>query len=356
MSEKSISFRSHLVSNTADLIKEIDLHCARTSYLIAGIVSQLAAYTEEGVSMTPSVFICNSISELIQRAGVGEYVPLSKEVPLESAGPALLKAAAPLCRDNWRIYIERLDDSKNCRYGVFCGSSDPSSLTVDEVILENDGSSIKFPVIRIAQSSTNKVEVRTNAGSVIEFRFNDDIDVHELNSQTQIQGLASTIAADIDKEHRVMFSNFVERLLSSAIKNSHGTLIAVVPSSNDALPQTLQDFVQLNPKVNLYERFRLHLDEGKTAVSVSRLQAAVELISGFICSDGITIFNRAGCVLGYRAFIRSNVDNPSSEGGARSRAFTAMNQLVGTELDAAFFKSQDGQVKFFRNCLEDKTQ
>ncbi|KJV06362.1 hypothetical protein [Methylocucumis oryzae] len=305
--------------------------------------------------MTPSVFICNSISELIQRAGVGEYVPLSKEVPLESAGPALLKAAAPLCRDNWRIYIERLDDNKNCRYGVFCGSSDPSSLTVDEVILENDGFSINFPVIKIAQSSTNKVEVRTNAGSVIEFRFNDDIDVHELNSQTQIQGLASTITADID-EDRVMFSSFVERLLSSAIKNSHGTLIAVVLSSSDTLPQTLQDFVQLNPKVNLYERFRLHLDEGKTAISVSRLQAAVELISGFICSDGITIFNSAGCVLGYRAFIRSNVDNPSSEGGARSRAFTAMKQLIGTELDAAFFKSQDGQIKFYRNRLEDKTQ
>jgi hypothetical protein len=344
-SEKTISFRSQLVAHTVDLIQEIGLHCTHTSKLIAGVVSQLAAYTEEGVPMAPPVFICNSVSELLQRAGMGEHVPLSDNVPLESAGPTLLKTAAPLCRDNWRIYVERSENGETCRFGVFCGSSDPSSLTVDEVVL--DGFSTGFPVIRIAQSSTNKVEVRTNAGSGIEFHFNDDIDVYELNSQTRILGLARAIAADVGS-HAEMFAGFVERLLSSAIKNSHGTLIAVVPASTVALPPALQDIVPLRPQVNLYERFRLHLDEGKTAVSVSRLQSAAELISGFICSDGITVFNSAGCVLGYRAFIRSEAVAPPSAGGARSRSFAAMCLLVGGDLGAAFFRSQDGRTEL---CL-----
>lgn len=77
---KSVSFRAHLVSNTMDLMSEIGLECSLTSRLIAGIVSQLAAYTEEGVPLKPAVFICNSISELLQRAGVGEFVPLSGEI------------------------------------------------------------------------------------------------------------------------------------------------------------------------------------------------------------------------------------------------------------------------------------
>lgn len=344
-SAKSVSFRTHLVSNTVDLIEEIGLHCGRTSKLIAGIVSQLAAYTEEGVPLTPAVFICNSISELLQRAGVGEYVPLSEEIPLETAGPTILKAAAPLCRDNWRIYIERSLNGENCKFGVFCGSSDPSSLSVDEAVLcdFSDG----FPIVKIAQSAINKVEVRTNSGSGVEFRFNNDVDVAELNGQAHIEGLAGAISAGLGDQAE-MFSSFVGRLLSSAISNCHGTLIAVVSSDIKALPASLQDAVHLTPPIDLFERVRLHADEGKTAISVSRLQAAAELISGFIGSDGITVFNNAGCILGYRAFIRSN-EIANASGGARSRAFSSMKQLVGSELSAAFFRSQDGRTDLHLN-------
>jgi len=292
--------------------------------------------------MAPPVFICNSISELIQSAGVGEYVPLSSVVRLDTAGPTILKTAAPLCKDNWRIYVERSQNGETCQFGVFCGSGDPSSLMIDEVVLE--GFSEGLPIIRIAQTSTNKVEVRTNAGSVIEFRFNDDADVNQLNGKAEIFELSRSIAKNVES-HVELFSEFVNRLLTLAIKNSHGTLIAVVPENAHDLPGALKDVVLLQTKVNLYERFRLHLDEGKTAISVSRLQAAAELISGFISSDGITIFNSAGCVLGYRAFIYGDAAAPQSSGGARSRAYVAMTTLVGQELETAFFRSQDGRTE-----------
>lgn len=344
--ERSISFRSHLLTSAMDLIQEIGWECSRTSRLIAGIVSQLAAYTEEGVPMNPSVFICNSISELLQRAGTGEFIALSTAVALEdSTGSRILKAAAPLCRDNWRIYIERLENGQTCRYGVFCGSSDPSSLTIDEVVLTDD--SAGFPIVRISQRAINKVEVRTNAGSGIEFRFNDDVDTSELNSHKRILDLAKCIAHGVESQKDI-FVGFIERLLVYSIKNSHGTLIAVLP--DDTLPTSLQDIVPIEPRINLFERFRLHLDEGKTAASVGRLQTATELVSGFICSDGITIFNRTGCVLGYRAFIRSDSGaSPPSSGGARSRAYAALCSLVGSDLTAAFFRSQDGRTELWQH-------
>lgn len=337
---KSISFRAHLVSNTMDLMSEIGLECSLTSRLIAGIVSQLAAYTEEGVPLKPAVFICNSISELLQRAGVGEFVPLSGEIQLENAGSKILKDAAPLCRDNWRIYIERSSSGQTCKFGVFCGSSDPSSLTVDEAVLDDfsDG----FPIIKISQSAINKVEVKTNSGSGVEFRFNNDADVNELNAEEHIQGLAKAISVNLG-EKSDMFASFVGRLLSSAVSNSHGTLIAVISSDSVDLPASLQDAVRLSPAINLFERVKLHTDEGQTAISVSRLQAAAELVSGFIGSDGITVFNNSGCVLGYRAFIRSE-DTLAVSGGARSRAYASLKQLVGSELSAAYFRSQDGRT------------
>lgn len=265
-SEKSISFRTHLQSNVGDTILHVGWTCLRTSQLISGIVSRLAAYTEEGVPMAPSVFICNSISELLKRAGTGEYVPLSNDEPLESAGQKLLKAAAPLCRENWRIYVERSINGETCRYGVFCGSNDPSALSVDEVVLESFEAG--FPIVRISQSATNKVEVRTNAGDIIEFRFNDDADVQKLDSHIHLRHLARIIAADIEFQP-AMFAGFIERILSTAIQNSHGTLIAVIPGVQNDLPDALKDAVHLSPPIDLFERFKRHLDESKTAVSMS---------------------------------------------------------------------------------------
>jgi hypothetical protein len=342
--EKSVSFRAHLVGNATDLIEEIGLQCARTAKLIAAVVSQLAAYSEEGTPLTPTVFICNSVSELLQRAGAGEHVPLSGDEQTESAGTKALKAAAPLCNDNWRIYIERIDGGASCRYGVFCGTRDPSSLTVDEVVL--DGFENGFPIIKISQSAKNKVEVRTNAGSGIEFRFNDDMDVYELNSRGRIHALANAAASGV-AEQSELFARFLERLLSSAIRECHGTLVAVAPASYTVLPASLQDAVRFEPPLDLFGRLQLHIDEGKTSESVNRLQAAAELVAGFIRSDGITVFNEGGKVLGYRAFIHREAKNPPSTGGARTRAFNALVDLVNEgELVAAFFRSHDGRTEF----------
>ena len=187
-SEKSVSFRTHLQSNTNDLLSEASISCLFTVRLVISLVSKMAAYAEEGVPLSPSVFICNSIANLVRMAGAGEYLPLSGDIDTISSAEQILKAAAPLCTANWRIYVERVADGKLCRFGVFCGSSDPSSFTVDEVLFQTPDES--FPIVRISQSVTNKVEVRTNAGSGIEFRFNDDIDINQLDNKDKIHSLA----------------------------------------------------------------------------------------------------------------------------------------------------------------------
>lgn len=208
-----------------------------------------------------------------------------------------------------------------------------------------------FPVIRISQSATNKVEVRSNAGDGIEFRFNNDPDVEEIKVHQHIRLLAKAISATSGK-HGDLFTGYVDRILSTAIKNCHGTLIAVVPSDVADLPTEISDLVRLEAPFHLYDRFQRHIDEGKTAASVSRLQAASELVSGFLDSDGITVFNDAGFVLGYRAFINRDTSSAPVMGGARSRAFGSMKALVGKSIVAAFFRSQDGRTDYLQAEME----
>jgi hypothetical protein len=342
MGEKSVSFRTHLQSNVADLLDGANIKCMATARLVSALVSQLAAYTEEGVPMAPSVFICNSVVGLVRSAGAGEYVPLSEYVDTSTAAGKILKYAAPLCGVSWRIYVERSADGLTCRFGVFCGSSDPSSLTIEEVTLAELDEA--FPIVRIAQSVTNKVEVRTSAGDAIEFRFNDDTDIAALDNKAMIAALARSVSSALGDE-RNAFPGFIERVLTAAIRESHGTLIAVVKGSSNDVPPQLTDAVVLTEPIDLYSRYALHEEEEKTAISVGRLQAAAELLQGFVNSDGITVLNGAGKILAYRAFIKSAGPTSPSTGGARTRAYSAMLALVGSKLDAAFFRSQDGRVE-----------
>ncbi|WP_210168760.1 hypothetical protein [Methylobacterium sp. Leaf465] len=342
MAEKSISFRSHLQSNTTDLLDSTSIPCTYTVRLVISLVSRLAAYTEEGVPLAPSVFICNSVSQLVQIAGAGEHVALSNYIETADAAAKILKAAAPLCSSNWRIYVERSADGRTCKFGVFCGSNDPSSLTVEELALSELDPN--FPIVRISQSITNKVEVSTSAGSTIEFRFNDDADVPDLNNKLKIRNLAISTCRSLSPVDPA-FQGFMERVLTAAIRASHGTLIAVVSDGGLKIPPRLSDAVALAEPLDLYLRYRLHHEESKTAVSVSRLQSAAELLSGFINSDGITVVNSTGKILGYRAFIKSGEPNAPSDGGARTRAFVALSELIGNGLDAAFFRSQDGRME-----------
>lgn len=338
---KSISFRAPLVANATDLIAEIKLDCAPTAKLIASLVSHIAAYTEEGIRLTPRVFICRSIGDLIKRSGTGEYVTLSSSMSMDAAATKILKAAAPLCGQNWSIFIERADDASIKQYGVFCGSTDPSALTIDEVLMDEfeDG----FPIVRIHQTSVNKVEVKANSGRSIEFRFNDDTDAIELNTENDIDMIADAISASSPEQ--AGYRGYVRRVLRGAITRSHGALVAILPSGVDTLPSSLDDAVRLLPPIDLKERLIAHMNGGQLASSGSKLQAASELVGGLIASDGITVFNEDGKILAYRGFVKVEDVGTPSMGGARSRAFAALEKLVGKSLTGALFRSQDGRTQ-----------
>jgi hypothetical protein len=49
-------------------------------------------------------------------------------------------------------------------------------------------------------------------------------------------------------------------------------------------------------------------------------------------------------VLGYRAFVRVAEGDGSGTGGARTRAYLALKELIGPNVLSALFRSQDGRM------------
>ena len=95
--------------------------------------------------------------------------------------------------------------------------------------------------------------------------------------------------------------------------------------------------------------FRHMIDDLKNKrISQIFLERKAELVQGMLCSDGITLFDAQGKLLGYRCFVQVP---PMSGvvGGARKRAFTTLRRQLGRGISAAFMQSQDGGTEFERN-------
>lgn len=347
---KTITFRHSLHSEVIDTLKHAGIVCLETADVLVSVISLLANYQEEGHSLSPDVFVCNSIRDLVQRVGTAEFVFLGKAPLNGGAAQRALKEAAPLATGNWAIFLERGSQSE-LHYGLFTGSTDPSALTLVETALETPDPA--FPVLMARQLGPNRVEIRSNASRSRCFHFHgEEGSAHQ--GDEELASLAACIASGVSEELMSVFPGMMKRVLAEAIQKSHGTLIAVVPSSATAIPNVLHDMVVLNPIIDFAGRLLRHREDALSGASLSSLQAAAHLIQGMISSDGITVFKQGGHVLGFRAFVQSKPAAAGVVGGARTRAFQALSEHVGGEFSAAFFRSQDGVTKLKLSDAEPK--
>lgn len=88
----------------------------------------------------------------------------------------------------------------------------------------------------------------------------------------------------------------------------------------------------------------------ETTENYTDLMSSAGLLGGMLNSDGITVLDTAGRVLGYNCFVRTTDENLKPRelvGGARRRAFTELRALVDAgNLRGAFIRSSDGASDF----------
>lgn len=195
-------------------------------------------------------------------------------------------------------------------------------------------------IVKVSQVADNCVEIRSNRGG-LHFIF---LNHRKENSPPPLQyldRLISSITERTPKEDKEPTISFLNRLFVSALRESHGCIIAVtnMPKSPKFLSD---DGVILDEPIDFAS---LVFDLKKGRIESSYLESKGHLLKGMLNSDGIILFDNRGRLLGYNCFVKvSNKDNLI--GGARKRAFASIKRKIGCCLSAAFMQSQDGWTDF----------
>lgn len=351
MTRPYASFRDSVVAKISDFLEKAgfrdQLHAAELSSLI----DRLKGYREEGKSLTPQIYFLGESDLLTFKKTLPgfEFIQFGDCEGEEKVCRVALKKGAPLAQNGWHILILLMGQGK-FKFGVFRQNESLIALPVDDLLSGVD-SFFKFIVLK--QVGLQALSLHGCSDCSLHIHYSTTLDP-ALTDVTHVGNLCRLIATDVSKNFEDLaeveghFTRVLQKVFTDAGNEGHGFLVAVVPSC-DAPGLKSGDFKDgqfLEPAVEIFERVRLCHSE-KSLQPHFNLEAAVYLVKGMLCTDGITLFDTQGRVLGFNIFVKPVGEAQNSIGGARKRTFSLLAELVSQgQLAGAFMRSQDGECEF----------
>jgi hypothetical protein len=337
-----LSFRPALVEALAGLLDELGWAEAGLADALAEVLTGIARHREEGKRLFPTVFLTHSLDDLLATVGGCDPLRLGRgPVGRETVGRAL-KQCAPLGEGrSWVMFL--LLEGGTMRYGVFRTTGAPTDPTAFERLRAGRGG--RPTALGIVQVADGVLEVR-GSGSFYRYVHLSGATADLVAPMDVVREFIRALAADVPAELREPMGRLYYRVLIDVIQNWHGAL-AVVLRPGCAAPPALGDGVFFDPPVDLTACVRRFIDDPSYAVG-AEVQAQTNLIRGMLGADGVLVFRSDGCLLGYNVFVRHEGELALATppvGGARLRTFEYLRRLVGAELVAAFYRSQDGTAR-----------
>lgn len=346
MAIKNVSFRSQLKGNLSDFLTKEDMCCANTEEGLLALVVSLSHYTEEGITLFPEVILCANLEITLRILQCTSPLFIgSGEVHLTTFSQAL-KRCAPLAKEGWLIFIERVDNQ--LKYGVFRSSGAPTAVSIRDTIQAFAEDNANYNIIYISQLARSSVELLgTNAGSL---RLYFSATSEEAPSpRADVERLVSACSSSIVSSYKEQFQCYLKEIFCEAFKRCHGVLLAVIKPGSLADPIG-KDGVIFSTPIPLLDIVSQHEDV-KNGETLAALNAYMSLLIGMLSSDGIVVLDSGGQLLAYRVFLSEplgeKVKDNEIVGGARKRAFNKLQAMVEQgDLNACFILSSDGTSQF----------
>jgi hypothetical protein len=337
-----LSFR-HLLTEAAErFLDEAGMPCALTADALSELVVTLSRYHEEGASLFPMAFVADDLPSMLELVGGTEPIAIGTGPRSRATVQRALKQCSLLGQGRWwALYLLRVPEG--FAYGIF--RTDPFPL------LETPMERLR----RLGSRASRVVGVLQLAENVLELCTGDGLSRHVYLSGARadsspptaaLEDLAHAATRDVAPLLRQVARSFFHRVLFEVMQGSHGALVAVLPRER-ARSALFVDGIILDEPVDTVACIARYLAKPEDATA-SAVRAGAQLLRGMMSTDGVTVLRSDGCVVGYNVFVR-HPESLSPEpvvGGARRRSYEVLCAWLGTELSAAFMRSQDGAVAF----------
>lgn len=335
------SLREYLQGSLTDFAESCQMPNFVTTTTLTSLVVALADLREEGALLIPEIYLCDDLDEALQLLPVKDALLIGEQNEPAKAVAEAVKKCSPLAIEGWCIYVTKKESAY--QFGIFRGSLSPLSIPVDQTLFSEPRQLIKL--VRLFRTASGCVELRNHRGMVCSMLLNDKPATSPL-PQAYTSALVGLVCKDLDDAVKESSRTYLEKTIRAALNSCHGTIIAVAKSKS--VPRFLSDGIVLKTPLDFASAVRQLLLENTDAAAERGLVASAALIKGMISSDGITVFNKAGCLIAYNCFIISpnKVAGRVVIGGARTRAYEALKAKIGKGIDGVFVQSQDGWTKF----------
>lgn len=311
--------------------------------LVTGMVAAInliSDYKEEGVIYYPELLIVHGDAEL--RTILTKKLKLAEEQIDKSTFKKILKLCAPLAVNGWQIYVVVYDDLR-VEYGLISAELKETSLSLYSQVTELPPENMSMIYLR--NIGARCVEVMTSLEQTI---ISLSLDVVNVNNSDDERILVHEILSDVDDVDKSVLANFMVKSIREILRAGHGNLIAVC--KKEQLQHVLEKMsggVTLETPIDMLD-FVQEDEREKSNMSSVNIKSYLSVMRSMINHDGVSIFSTRCELLAFHYIVDNNVvADTKAVGGARTKAFEALKKVDG--LLCCFFKSQDGQTKFYKN-------
>jgi hypothetical protein len=339
---KPVSIRPILLGESVTFLNQESMDCLVTQDGLVELISQLVYYKEEGKPLYPEIYIFDDLKIIKKLLPASQFCFIGEGEKTKGTMLKALKKCAPLTEGGWSVYILRNQDS--FEYGVFKAGTTILSVSISEILIDNGTDTVK--AILIHQVADRIIEVKGVKADTLIISFGSQEDAKKSPTENQ-NSFIETILKDVTDDLKEATRNFFKKLFLEVLQKGHGTLACVIDTKKKELPKKLSDGIVLKSKINIPDIIKEVLDKNDLQAN-SILEGQFALISGMMQSDGITIFKTNGEVAAYNVFVKhpEKLLKISTSGGARSRTFLTLCDLIGKGLTSAYIQSQDGKIEF----------
>lgn len=302
--------------------------------LLSALAEELTWQGNRGDLVPQSIYVAGDFDQAADALGATARHVVGSGTSEAGTVRRMLRHCAPLAQEGWHMLCEYLDG--DLRYGVIARGSDRGP--------DLRPSDARYPAEQEVRGIEGVRIWEPYKGILAVSVVSDDVLHSEPGGamMPEPSPLARLVAAAAEHGSEDAQAHLT-RLFDHALSKATGALVAVVPQSWSG-GRPCEDAIVLRAPIDLPRLAAEAGPDGRSRVAVAQYEA---LAASMIRDDGIVVFDAAARLRAYRWFVPFSPRGEQLSGGARERAFRALEYLVSESvLRAAFIQSRDGTRSF----------